>query len=186
MICSHQERSNPLQSCSLRIASAIVLLAATASSAVAEKIFVSSDLGDATVIQLVNPDGEKAQASFQREQDDVVDFCVRQTKKAQASTEVQRCTANASRDAEKVMTRRAFCSRLTIYTEFGNFSMVNHEIVAGRFISGKPAVRTDWKNHVTAEIVRNCQTCRTPEMLDTLRVLCPITYDNMFHGVNPY
>jgi hypothetical protein len=42
------------------------------------------------------------------------------------------------------------------------------------------------KDHRTGEIVGNCNGCNTPQMLSTIKVLCPLFYDQLFSGYDPY
>jgi hypothetical protein len=80
------------------------------------------------------------------------------------------------------------CSKSTIYTEFGNYSMVNSEKEAESIIDGKPyrPNRTDWKDHRNEEIVGNCSGCGTPQLIDTFKILCPASFAAYFDGYTPY
>src|SRR5258707_15895830 len=88
----------------------------------------------------------------------------------------------------RIYKRRALCFKSTIYTEFGNYSMINTEKESETVIDGKPyrPIRTDWKNHRNEEIVGNCSGCNTPQMLDTFKVLCPASYAAYFAGYDPH
>jgi hypothetical protein len=60
-------------------------------------------------------------------------------------TERGRTVADADRDA----TRRAVCPRFTLYTEFGNYSLIGHVKQEDQKTGDQiwRPVRTNWKNH---------------------------------------
>jgi len=171
-----------------------LLFAATASALfcgsarASEKILLGPHIGDATIIGISGTNSDKAIVKFRRELDDEIEDCTREGDPSDSKTVAQCVKDGLAQEAGHIYTRRAFCSRLTLYTEFGNFSMVNHEKEAASVIDGKSyrPMRTDWKDHRTGEIVGNCSACNTPQMLSTLKVLCPVFYNQLFNGYDPY
>jgi hypothetical protein len=158
-----------------------------------DKILLGSHIGDATIVSIAGINSNKAIVRFRRELDDYVEDCVRNIGPDENgsinSEKVAECVdQQAHEDSGHINTRRANCSHYTLYTEFGNFSMVNYEKEPETEIEGKPyrPIRTDWKDHRTEEIVGNCSACGTPQMLDTLRILCPAWYSKIFEGFDPY
>lgn len=171
------------------LAAAIFGAAPTTHAVAGGKILFGPHSGDATVVAITGVNSDRAEVNFLRELDDEIEDCVREGGKPADSQAVARCVKQGmAREAGHVYRRRAFCSRLTLYTEFGNYSMVNHERETGSTENGKPyrPVRTDWKDHRTDQIVGNCNACNTPQLLSTLKVLCPVKYDEMFAGSDPY
>ena len=140
----------------------------------AQKIMVSSHIGDATIVSLTGVNSDRAAVTFRRELDDEVETCVRE---GQAASEAA-CAKMAKKSLDhRTATRRAYCSRATLYTEFGNYSMVAHELEVSTY-DGKTSrmVRTDWKDHGTEKLIGNCGGCNTPQLIDTFRILCPKLY----------
>ena len=168
--------------------STLLCLAAVPAGAT-DKILLGPHIGDATIFDIQGINSDKAQVRFRRELDDEIEDCTREGGDPADSKSIAQCVKEQlAREAGRIYLRRAFCSRLTIYTEFGNFSMVNHEKETASTFEGKPyrPVRTDWKNHRTGEIAGNCNACNTPQMLSTLKVLCPVFYTQLFAGSDPY
>lgn len=153
----------------------VVLLAATTIQAIVSgKILLGPHSGDATIVAIDGINSDKAVVKFRRELDDEVEDCVREGGDGADSQAVARCVKEGmAREAGHVYIRRAYCSRLTLYPEFGNYSMVNHERETSSTQDSKPyrPVRTDWKDHRTDEIVGNCSACNTPQLISTLKVL---------------
>lgn len=149
------------------------------------KILLGPHIGDATIVSLTGVDSDKAVAVFRRERDDIEEDCSRNL--GERVSEVPRCVEKGLRDwAGKLWTRRAWCSRSTIYTEFGNFSMVNVQPEGPSGNGSKRLARTDWKNHRTERLAGNCSACNTPQMIDTFAKLCPSWADRLFSGLEPY
>ncbi len=149
-----------------------------------DKILISPAQGFATVVSVTGQDSDRANVVFRRATDDARDFCERDH--FGQETAIQSCVMRSMQEqAARTRTRRAFCSRHTIYTEFGNFSMVglNQE----RFTSnGVTYVRTDWKSHRDDRLIGNCNGCGTVQILETFRLLCPREFGSLFPGVEPY
>ena len=179
------------ESCKHSISSSILALTTAlvlggSSHAVAEKIMVSSHIGDATIIQKSGIDTDRASLVFRRELDDEIETCVRENPKAASNPSeiAASCARNLSRRIDRTTTtRRAYCSRNTLYTEFGNFSLVNWEKENS---AGRVVVRTDWKDHRTEQLIGNCSGCNTPQLIDTYRILCPRSYDKNSQGFDMY
>jgi len=153
------------------------------------KILIGSHIGGATILRTEGINSDKAKVWFRRELEDEIETCQREKGEDAGPAEVARCAAAGLKHTRgAVQTRRAFCSRSTIYTEFGNFSMINTEKEPEVVIGGKRSqpVRTDWKDHRSGKIVGNCGGCNTPQILDTFKILCPTFYDAMFRGLEPY
>jgi hypothetical protein len=115
----------------------------------AEKILLGPHIGDATIVEISGLNSDRALVRFRRELDDEIETCTREAGDQSDSKNIAKCVRDGvSREAGHVYTRRAFCSRLTLYTEFGNFSMVAHEKEAASSFDGKPyrPIRTDWKD----------------------------------------
>jgi hypothetical protein len=142
------------------------------------KMLLGSHIGDATVLSITDLNGDKAVALLRREPEDSFEYCNREFYGNQSA--VSKCLQSEKRDwGSKVVTRRAFCSRSTIYTEFGNYSMVN--------IANEGSLsRTDWKDHKTDRIVGNCSACNTPQLIDTFEKLCPAWAARLFGNTRPY
>jgi hypothetical protein len=138
------------------------------------KIMVGPHIGNASIITLRGINSSKAVVTFRRESEDHLETCTRESSKSP-----QQCMQDIKTDT-RINERSANCPRATIYTEFGNFSMINHELEISR-VSGKTTrlVRTDWKDHKTGQLVGNCSGCNTPIMIDTYRVLCPISFNDI-------
>ena len=148
-----------------------------------DKIAVSSHIGSATILSLTGVNSDRATVVFRRELDDIVETCVRegwpnasgQGESGSESDIAAACVIMAKKSFDPRVTKRiAYCSRLTFYTEFGNYSIIGHEVEPGS--SGRHLYRTDWKDHETEKLIGNCGTCNTPQLIDTLRVLCPKSY----------
>lgn len=157
------------------------------------KISVGAHAGDATVLKLERPDTDNVVAYFRRELDDLVEDCTRNIPPDENgvvdSQKVASCVKDASRrENGHVYKRRARCSIATIYTEFGNFTMVHTEKETESNSEGKKykPIRTDWKDHRTEQLAGNCSGCNTPQMLSTFQVLCPAAYKSYFDGLDPY
>jgi hypothetical protein len=84
--------------------------------------------------------------------------------------------------------RRAVCPRNTLYTEFGNYSLIDYVREEDQKTGDQTwrPVRTNWKNHRDDKIIGNCGGCNTPQLLDTYHVLCPSWYKDAFDGRDPY
>jgi uncharacterized protein len=157
------------------------------------KILFGPHAGDATIISLTGADTDNAVALFRRELDDLIEDCARNLGfKEDGDVDARKVSdcakENIRQENGRVYKRRALCSKSTIYTEFGNYSMVNTEKESESVVDGRPyrPIRTDWKNHRNEEIVGNCSGCNTPQMLDTFKVLCPLSYSAYFSGYDPY
>jgi hypothetical protein len=87
-----------------------------------------------------------------------------------------------------VLTQHAVCPRSTLYTEFGNYSLIDYVKEEDQKMGDHTwrPVRTNWKNHRDDKIIRNCSGCNTPQLLDTYRILCPSWYKDAFEGRDPY
>jgi hypothetical protein len=166
-----------------------VFVAVYASAQAAEKILLGPHIGHATIISITGLNSDNAIIRFRREPDDEAETCVREHPEA-PSTEIAACVKSAlAGGPPRLLTRRAFCSRSTLYTEFGNYSMVNTEKEKETTtIDGKPyrPVRTDWMDHRTNALIGNCSACNTPVLIDTFKVLCPVFYSQLFVDGDPY
>lgn len=146
-----------------------------------DKILWSSHMGNATVISVKGQDSDRAKVIFHRELDDEVETCVREHPRE--DDKESDIAAACVREVAKVLnrqttTRRADCSRATLYTEFGNFSMTSHTAEVREY-NRQTMLRTDWKDHSTGKLIGNCGGCNTPRLIDTLRVLCPKLYNEL-------
>jgi len=149
------------------------------------KILLGQHTGDATVITLEHPDTENATVLFRRELDDIVEDCnrnavPRENDLADAREVVACVRERMQHHTDQLTKRRARCAINTIYTDFGNYTLV------GSHVKGENSVQTDWKDHRTDKIVENCSACKTSEMISTYKVLCPIAYRARFEGMIPY
>jgi len=172
----------------LRLLFAAIASIALVSARASEKILLGPHIGDATIISITGVNSDRAVVRFRREPDDEAETCAREHSEA-APTEIAFCVKKALQAGRaSVYTRRAFCSRSTLYTEFGNYSMVNSEKEEESIIDGKPyrPIRTDWMDHRTGKIVGNCSACNTPQLIDTFKILCPVFYSQQFEGLEPY
>ena len=158
------------------------VLIITDRSIAAEKILLGPHIGDATIIRVIGADTKRAKVTFRRSIGDITETCARERGD---SDEVATCVEESIADMKPIYERRGNCQTRTLYTEFGDFSMVNFEFETSSELNYKP-VRTDWKDHKTGEIVGNCGGCNTPQLVDTLRVLCPSLFKRLFVGANPY
>lgn len=157
------------------------------------KILLGSHIGSATIISLSGVDTGKAVVKFQRKLDDLIEDCTRNMSADDNgnfdSVKVADCaTLGLKQEHGKIGTRRAVCPRNTLYTEFGNYSLIDwvkekEETVDGR--TWRP-VRTNWKDHRNDQIIGNCGGCNTPQLIDTYRILCPSWYRDAFGGRDPY
>lgn len=171
-----------------------VPLAASGSNyEVPKKILLGSHIGDATIQAITGVNSNKAVVSFRRELDDFVETCSREIGVGENgsvdSQKVAACVkATLGSEGSKPYVRRAACAWRTVYTEFGNYSLVNQEKEQESTIQGKTyrPIRTDWKDHRTEQLTGNCSGCNTPQLLSTLHVLCPNLYDELFQGLDPY
>jgi hypothetical protein len=165
-----------------------VALSADGPALAGDKILLGPHIGSATIVSISGVNSDRAVVSFRREMDDEVETCARETGNRDDddySSKVAECVKVAIRQGRsRTYTRRALCSRHTIYTEFGNFSLVKWEKEQGSK-TFRP-IRTDWKDHRTEEIAGNCSACNTPQMIDTFKVLCPVWYGKLFDGYHPY
>lgn len=157
------------------------------------KILLGPHIGDATIVSLSGRDSDSATVEFRRELDDLIEDCARnlgfKENNDVDARKISDCATTGTRQERgKLYKRRAKCSISTVYTEFGNYTMVNTEKEAESTIDGKPyrPVRTDWKSHRTEQIVGNCSACNTPQLLDSFKVLCPMAYSAYFDGYTPY
>lgn len=157
------------------------------------KILFGPHAGDATIISLTGVDTDNAVALFRRELDDLIEDCARNLGFKEAgdvdARKVSDCAKEEIREENgRIYKRRALCSKSTIYTEFGNYSMINTEKESDSVFDGKPyrPIRTDWKDHRTEALAGNCSGCGTPQMLNTFKVLCPAAYSAYFDGYDPY
>ncbi|WP_316170142.1 hypothetical protein [Bradyrhizobium sp. SZCCHNRI1058] len=158
----------------------------TAASAPA-KILLTSHRGDATILTVSDPDSDSAAVTFRIELDDAIESCLREPPPDDIKpAEVARCAKQVmDLNAGKQTKRRAMCSKNTVYTEFGNFSLVGtgEPESSGE---GKKMIRTDWKDHRNEQIVGNSTASRTDAMLSTFQVLCPSAYKAKFDGYFVY
>ena len=156
------------------------------------KILLGTHIGDATVLSLTGVNTGQAVVKFQRKPDDVVEDCARNIGNEDGTVppeKVANCTkAGVAEWGSKVLTRRAVCPRSTLYTEFGNFSLIDYVREADQKMDDHTwrPVRTNWKNHRNDKIIGNCAGCNTPQLLDTYRILCPSWYKDAFDGRDPY
>lgn len=152
------------------------------------KILFSVRAGDGTIISIRGINSDRAEMEFRRERDDLEEDCTR-NRPAAAAPAIARCVDAAMRALQgRIYKRRAFCSRNTVYTEFGNFSAVNWEREPSIRMGERSVVpiRTDWKNHRTEQIIGNCSACGTPVLIATFRALCPQQFEAQFRGGEPY
>ncbi|CCD85726.1 exported protein of unknown function [Bradyrhizobium sp. ORS 285] len=152
------------------------------------KILLSSHRGDATILTLSDPDSDKAEVTFRIELDDAIERCLREPPPDDINpAEVARCAKQVmDLNDGKPSKRRAMCSKNTVYTEFGNYSLVGTGEPQSNGEGNKKSIRTDWKDHRNEKIVGNCSACRTPEIINTFEVLCPATYKAKFDGFAAY
>ncbi|WP_316177900.1 MULTISPECIES: hypothetical protein [unclassified Bradyrhizobium] len=151
------------------------------------KILLSSHRGDATILTLSDVDSDSAAVTFRIELDDAIESCLREPPPDDIKpAEVARCAKQVmGLNAGKQLKRRAMCSKNTVYTEFGNYSLVGTgEPEPGE--AGKKMIRTDWKDHRNEQIIGNCSGCKTPEIVNTFAVLCPAAYKAKFEGYFVY
>lgn len=166
---------------------AILLLTLTAPCAAQPKLALSSHGSTATVVSIKGADTDKAVVTLRIELDDAVEYCIRgyQSDKGESATsdEIAKCTKESMQDRRPIAVRRAFCSRSTVYLEFGNFSLVGQEIDKE---PGSRVLRTKWMNHRTGEEATNDSVGQTAIILSTFEVLCPAQYAKVFGGYDPY
>ncbi|MEW6642632.1 MAG: hypothetical protein AB1586_19155 [Pseudomonadota bacterium] len=153
------------------------------------KILLGDHVGDATIITLEHPDTENAVALFRRELDDLVEDCNRNAVPGEDdiadAQEVVTCVRQRLQGrTEQLTKRRARCAINTIYTEFGNYTLVDIHVKEQK--DGQPLIDTDWKDHRDEKIVGNCSACRTPEIISTFKMLCPTAYKAKFDGASVY
>lgn len=168
---------------------AIASIALLANAQASGKILLGPHIGDATIISITGVNSDRAIVRFRREPDDEAETCERELSEVASTTEIAACVKRALQAGRApISTRRAFCSRSTLYTEFGNYSMVNSEKEKESIIDGKPyrPIRTDWMDHRTGKIVGNCSACNSPQLIDTFKILCPVFYSQLFEGLEPY
>ncbi|WP_315779140.1 MULTISPECIES: hypothetical protein [unclassified Bradyrhizobium] len=151
------------------------------------KILLSSHRGDATILTRTDPDSDSAAVTFRIELDDAIESCLREPPPDDIKpAEVARCAKQMMDiNAGKQLKRRAMCSKNTVYTEFGNYSLVGTG-EPERSGEGKTMIRTDWKDHRNEKIIGNCTACRTLEIINTFEVLCPAAYKAKFEGHHVY
>jgi hypothetical protein len=151
------------------------------------KILLSSHRGDATILTLSDIDSDTAAVTFRIELDDAIESCLREPPPEDIKpTEVARCAKQVlDLNAGKQIKRRAMCSKNTVYTEFGNFSLVGtgEPESSGE---GRKMIRTDWKDHRNEQIVGNSTASRTDALLKTFEILCPSAYKTKFDGYYAY
>lgn len=151
------------------------------------KILLGSHIGDATIISIENERSDKPTIRFRRMIDDITETCARElgsNNDPKASKAVADCVKSNFRSPSLVVTRRAWCSRSTLYTEFGNFSLIGFEREQSQ--SNYKPIRTIWKDHKNEALIGNCGGCNTPQLIDTFRILCPKQYVEYFFGLHPY
>lgn len=151
----------------------------------AGKILVSPHSGSATILSLVGVDSDRAVVRFRWELDDYIEACSREQSEG-TPRQIAACAKEyAAIDGEKIIARKAFCGRLTVYTEFGNFSMINHHRSTVDY-DGKShcIVQGDWKDHITDQIVEPSSATNTSGINETLRILCPEQYYKIFQNCN--
>ena len=95
------------------------------------KILLGTHIGDATILSLTGVDTGQAVVKFQRKLDDVVEDCARNIGTSEDGTVQSGKVANCAKAGftewgRKVLTRRAVCPRSTLYTEFGNYSLIDY------------------------------------------------------------
>jgi hypothetical protein len=158
-----------------------------------DKILLGTHIGNATIVSLAGVDTSQAVVKFQRKLDDVVEECSRNVGANEDGTvpseKVADCTKAGLAEREmKVLTRRAVCAHSTLYTEFGNYSLIDYLREEDQKVGDQTwrPIRTNWKNHRDGKIVGNCSGCNTPQLLDTYRILCPSWYREAFGGRDPY
>ncbi|MGC2780883.1 MAG: hypothetical protein WA418_35140 [Bradyrhizobium sp.] len=161
----------------------------TADAKAPAKILVSSHRGDATILTLSDVDSDTAAVTFRIELDDAIESCLREPPPDDIKpADVARCAKQVmDLDAGKQTKRRAMCSmcsKNTVYTEFGNFSLVGTGEPESS--EGKKMIRTGWKDHRNDQIVGNSTASRTDAMLSTFRILCPSVYKAKFDGCYAY
>jgi hypothetical protein len=158
-----------------------------------DKILLGTHIGSATITSLTGVDTGQAMVRFQRKLDDVVEDCSRNIGANEDGTVPSEKVANCAKASlaeweKKVLTRRAVCPRSTLYTEFGNYSLIGYVREEDQNMGDHTwrPVRTNWKNHRDDTIIGNCGGCNTPQLLDTYRILCPSWYKDAFDGRDPY
>lgn len=155
------------------------------------KILLGSHIGDATIISVENEGSDKPTVRFKRMIDDITETCARElgsTNDPKASKAVADCVKSNVKSPNPVLIRRAWCSRSTLYTEFGNFSMIGFEKEPPTQFKGETyyTLRTIWKDHKNDQLIGNCGGCNTPQLIDTFRILCPNEYRILFGSYSPY
>jgi hypothetical protein len=157
------------------------------------KILLGTHIGDATIISLAGVDTDQAVVKFTLKLDDLIEDCSRNLATNDDgsidSAKVADCaTLGLKQEHGRVWTRRAVCPRNTLYTEFGNYSLIDYVREEDQKTGNQTwrPVRTNWKNHRDDKIIGNCGGCNTPQLLDTYRVLCPSWYKDAFEGRDPY
>ena len=157
------------------------------------KILLGSHTGTATIVSLSGVDTGQAVVKFQRKLDDLIEDCSRNMAPNDEgtinSTKVADCaTFGLKQEHGKIGTRRALCPRNTLYTEFGNYSLIDWVKEPDQEFDGHVShpVRTNWKDHRNDQIIGNCGGCNTPQLIDTYRILCPSWYRDAFGGRDPY
>lgn len=168
---------------------------ATKSTEVAPtKILLGPHTGDATILTLSGVNTDRAIATFRRELDDFIEYCNRNfppdDNGVVDAKRIAKCLKElTTEESGRIYKRRAYCSRLTVYTEFGNYSLVGQQKEEEqRRENGKMyrPIQTDWKDHRTGKVVGNCSACGSQVLLDILKVLCPAEYKKHFDGYDPY
>jgi hypothetical protein len=159
----------------------------------ADKILLSSHIGNATILSLTGVDTGQAVVKFTRKLDDLIEDCTREFGTngdgTVDSAKVADCASQGQKQEHgRVWTRRAVCPRITLYTEFGNYSLIDWVKEPDQEAHGRKwrPVRTNWKDHRNDQIIGNCGGCNTPQLIDTYRILCPASYKEAFDGRDPY
>jgi len=157
------------------------------------KILLGGHIGSATIISLSGVNSGEAIVRFQRKLDDMIEDCARSFGTDDNgdfdSGKIADCAAREMQpEASKIYTRRAVCPRNTLYTEFGNYSLIGWVKEPDQEVGGHTwrPVRTNWKDHRNGQIIDNCGGCNTPQLVDTYRILCPSWYKDAFGGHDPY
>lgn len=150
---------------------ALALLLSNSASAEPDKILVSSHYGDATILALTGPNSDKAAVVFQRQPDDEVETCAREHE-GSPSTEIAACVKKALQGGNApIRTRRAFCSRSTVYMEFGGYSLVGHARLPDVTYGDKTYESYDiqWMCHRTGQVIPNDSADGEPEIMATFK-----------------
>lgn len=109
-------------------------------------------------------------------------------KEAKRFKRLSRVNSDKSSGAYGSHIRRAYCSAATVYTEFGNYSMTNYQAIRKANVQSslEKKIKTDWMNHRTNRIIKNCDDCHTQQLIITFKALCPKFYTEAFGDNQPY